>query len=310
MRFAYYLRQPGAKPHEDVALAIQTGCVQAGDEFYIFEKDDMLGGPYVALDVDALILWGIGGDAKLVRDAYVKAGKHVILLDKPYTRGGKPGPMRYHWLRVSIDALHPTVYFRQFKRPDDRWKALGFDIRVKDIAYAMRSHVKPNRILFDGASNKYCLWEELGAWPTWGQQMVDLIAKHTDIPIIYRPRPSHNPPPAIRGADLSEGPIDEDFARARVVVSHGGNIGFDCIVRGTPHFAIGSSAARSLSETSFDRIGTPRIVSPEERAQWLYDIAYCQWNLDEFRSGTAWRYIRETLDLVKHLDLKLRVAHG
>ena len=113
--------------------------------------------------------------------------------------------------------------------------------------------------------------------------------------------------PKVTGAIRSEGPLDEDFDRARVVVSHGGNIGFDAVVSGVPHFAVADSIARPLSETAWDRVGAPYVPSEERRMQWLHDLAYCQWNLDEFADGTAWRYVRETLELVdklKHVENK------
>lgn len=287
MRFAFYLRQPGSKIHEEIALAVYKGAQLCGDEVVIFRPDWV---PHLVeqliQDGDALIFWGIGGNAKVHHDAFVKAGKRTIMLDKPYTRRFN-SPSRL--LRVSIDNIHPTAYFQLRPRPDDRWKAL------KANPKPYKPHVGP--ILLDGASNKYCLWNDLGDWERWGQQQVDFIKQHTSAPIIYRPRPSHNPPPPVQGAELSEGPLDEDFERAMVVVSHGGNIGFDCVLAGVPHFAIANSVARSLSQTRWPQINWLKVPDEKLRQQWFNDIAYCQWNLDEFANGTAWRYVRETLDL-------------
>ena len=294
MRVAAYIRQP-AKPHEEVANAVVAGVRSKGDMAWTFGKGD----PMRQENADVVVIFGIGGDARQVWDANSHARR--VLLDKPYTRGGVPGPTRYHLCRVSVDALHPTSYFRQIARPPDRWNALKFpDVEQ----YKFRDQTK---IVFDGASNKYCLWEGLPDWPVWGQMVVSKIRQHTRMSVVYRPRPSHNPAPILEGVELSEGPIEEDFRRARVVVSHGGNIGFDCVVRGVPHFAIGDSAARSLSETDWREVERPRFYFAGQRAQWLADIAYCQWNLDEFADGRAWRYVRETLDLTTHLKMKARL---
>ena len=293
MRVAIYVRQP-APPHEAVAAAVLAGVQHSGEMAWTFGKGDRMRQE----DADVVFVFGIGGDAKDIWNANSHARR--ILLDKPYARALKPHPTRYYLLRVAVDAFQPIRYFQKYHHTPYRWRELGIEVKP----YRVRSD---GYVLFDGASNKYCLWNDLPPWPEWGQQIVHEIARHTPSPIIYRPRPSHNEMPKVFGAIRSEGPLDEDFARSRVVVSHGGNIGFDAVVAGLPHFAIADSIARPLSETDWSRVGVPYVPSEERRMQWLHDLAYCQWNLDEFADGTAWRYVRETLELVeklKHVENK------
>lgn len=234
------------------------------------------------LDVDYLVLFGIGGVAKTIWDAYRKAGIPTIFVDKGYTRN------KGLW-RVSVREHQPLTYFAQ-NRPHDRLGALGIEF----APYHGGTH-----ILFDGASNKFCTWKDMGDWQDWGESIVAKIKQHTDLPILYRPRPRHHHetqrPVGIPGTELSTGPLDDDMARARVCVSYGGAIGVDAVVSGTPHFAIGDSVARPLSETDWTRIGKPRIPTDEQRRQWLADVAYCQFTTDEFRSGLAWRNIAPQL---------------
>lgn len=292
MKVAVYCRQP-TKPHQDVARAVALGVHRLGEDSWTFGKDESQ-----RQDADVVVVFGIGGDAKQVWEANAHARR--ILLDKPYTRGLSPGPSRYYLCRVAVDAFQPLAYFQQVRRPPDRWNALGL------APYRYMAHGR--YVLFDGASNKYCLWNDLPPWPEWGQQTIDRIARHTNLPIVYRPRPSHNEMPLVRGAIRSDLPLEEDFARARVVVSHGGNIGFDCALAGVPHFAIADSVARPISETDWARVGEPYLPDEDKRQQWFRDLAYCQWNLDEFAEGGAWRYVRDTLDLVSHLKLKTKIA--
>lgn len=282
MKIAVYCREDTA-PHQTVAAYVKEGAAQAGELAWIFCKDD----PQLQAEADTVVVFGIGGNAKEVWDA--NKGKNRILLDKPYVRGGKKGASRYHQVRIAINDFQPINYMHKFPRPADRWRALGVDVR-------MTRFTPGTRILLDGASNKYCLWNDLGDWQTWGQAMVDRIRQHTDTPIIYRPRPSHNEAPLVQNAELSQGPLADDFARARIVVSHGGNIGFDAVVAGIPHFAIGSSAARNVSETSWFKVGVPRGLSNARRQQWLNDLAYTQWTQQEFLEGHAWRYIRTVIE--------------
>ena len=291
MKVAAYARQE-TEDHQAVARAIVKGALGQGEDAWMFGKAD----PQRQENADVVTIFGIGGDARQIWDA--NEGKRRILLDKPYARGrGRPGATRYSFVRVAVDGFQPLPYFQRKPRPPDRWVALGMDVRPYRI--------KEGPILFDGASNKYCLWNDLPPWQEWGQQMVNQIAAHTTKPILYRPRPSHNEPPTCYGARLSQAPLAEDLHQASVVVSHGGNIGFDAAVAGVPHFAIADSAARPISETRWTHVSQPRVPTPRDRAQWFYDLAYCQWHLDEFVDGQAWRYVRECLD---QIDLNAHLA--
>ena len=293
-----YLRGD-APPQRTIANSVADGCRVVGDRPFVFSD-------HVRIEeADAIVVFGIGGDAKCAWEHAKEAGKRLVFLDKPYIRLVKTPPdiPGYWLLRVAVDAFQPLRYFQFKKHAHDRWKNLGIDVRP----YKKRDD---RVILFDGASNKYVAWLGLGngvgepieQWADWGQRMVDKIREHTDLRIVYRPRPSKNPVPPIRGTQVSAvHSLEQDMSRCRLVVSHGGNIGYDAVIAGISHFAMGDSIARPVSETDWTRIGVPFIPDEDARRQWLSDIAWCQWNLDEFRSGTAWRYVRETMEVIDGL---------
>lgn len=282
MRFAFHYRAPFSK---QLALleAVTAGAAKHGDEVAGEE------GFGEVRDVDGLVLFGIGGNSREVFDAYQNAGKHVVFWDKGYTRGGG-------WFRVAVNEFQPHAALKQ-EWPADRFKALGINLPW----YSTRG----SHILFDGASNKYCLARNLGDWISWGYTMLQRIRGMTDLPIIYRPRPSHNneleqsrlmaTAKAVRGVELSQGPLAADFDRTRIVVSHGGNIGWEAALHGLPHFAIGDSIARPISETDWHRLPSPYIPVERERREWCNAVAYQQWTLPEIASGEAWRHIRGML---------------
>ena len=269
MNFAFHMRQPFTKTVA-MATAVRRGASVHGDTVQILE------GYTGVADVEGLILFGIGGHSRHIWDDY--DGKHRILIDKGYSR------MPYY--RVAINYFQPLAYMDRIQRPDDRLARLG----IKFQKYKGEG----DAILFDGASNKYCLWMGLGDWIAWGESMVAKIRHHTDRPIIYRPRPSHNEPVSINGAELSGGPLADDLARSAVVVSYGGNIGWDAAISGVSHFAIGDSIARPISETVWERLDDPLI--PDKRNAWAANVAYCQWTIDELSSGEAWGYIRQEIN--------------
>lgn len=269
----HYRAQPSRKQNAILA-AVTEGAERQGDMVLGVE------GFHRVLPGDGAILFGIGGIAKSIYDAYRAAGIPTILIDKGYTRNE-------HY-RVAVKDFQPLAYMQERRHPGDRFKRLKIELKPYEWS--------GDAVLFDGASNKFAMWKDLGDYRDWGAAMVMQIRAHTDRPIIYRPRPTHNEDHPVPGAEFFAGrSLDEDFARAYVVVSYGGNIGWDAAVAGLPHFAIGDSIARPISETEWANVAQPRLPSDAERLQWACDVAYQQWNLEEFRSGEAWDYIRRLL---------------
>ncbi len=248
--------------------AVIEGARLHGD---LVEIDEQEGAP--VRDVDGCIFYGIVGEHKKpLFDAYRKAGKITVFVDKGYIRD--PGSK---YVRVAVNAFQPLAYLQTKIRPSDRFSRLG-------IALQPYSYRPEGPILFDGASEKFCMWHGLD-FAHWGRKTTTRIWRHSSAQVIYRPRPIHS------HAGLP--PLDDELRRARLVVSYGGNIGWDSVVAGVPHFAIGDSVARPISETDWTRVGTPYIPSEAERHQWCCDVAYCQFTVAEFASGEAWGHIRE-----------------
>ncbi len=274
--FVYYMRQPFSK-QQLLFQAIKAGAARYGDRIDLVTE---FSGEARA-NCDGLVIFGIGGESKAVYDAYRSAGKRIVFLDKGYSRGP--------FFRVAVDDYQPTAYFQRRRRDAARLASLGVELRPYRKTPA-------EFILFDGASNKFGRWIGENDFLAWGAAIVDQIRQHSKWPVIYRPRPTHNEPVGVPGAELSVGPLAADLKRARLVVSYGGNIGFDAVVAGIPHFAIGNSIARPLSQTEWRDIDRLVIPTPAARRQWCADVSYCQWTLAEFSSGEAWADIKETLD--------------
>lgn len=276
MKFVMHYRAPFTK--QLVLLdAVRAGAAVHGDIV-----EGIQGFPAVNLEADGLILFGIGGMSADIYAAYKMFNRQTVFFDKGYTRGA--------YLRVAVNCFQPLRYMSESPRPLDRLEKLKVDFRPYKL--------DGGYILFDGASNKFCMWNNLGHWLKWGQDTVAQIAGFTDVPIIYRPRPSHNNDqvfPETKAQLSLDKSLEEDFARTRICVSYGGNIGWDCALAGIPHFAIGESIARPVSETDWRRIAEPRIPTEGTRIQWAADVAYCQWNLQEIASGEAWLNIRSLL---------------
>lgn len=273
MKLAYWLRHSKSEKQLKLQSAICAG----------YRQIQTVTAPEVSDYYDGIVMIGIGGLSRKVYDSWLAAGKVVIFLDKGYTRGDN--------LRVSVNSFQPLAYFQKHKQPSARFDKLGLKVQPYSTKAERRS------ILLDGASNKYCVWHGLPHYHDWGMQVVSKIRQHSTLPIIYRPRPSHNEEKRIAGTKFSLGrDLQYDFDRAKVVVSHGGNIGFDATVAGIPHFAIDETIARPISETDWNKLDRGFTVDDKTRHQWFCDVAYCQWSAAEFESGAAWEYVLNVVE--------------
>lgn len=262
----FHLRQPFSKAVA-LAEAVKQGAARHGDVVNIIHGFD-------GVRPGALILFGIGGMAREIHDAYKSAGRDILLLDKGYTRNPH--------IRASVNGFQPLHYMNQHRR-DNRWR----DLKIECQPYRKS---RDGIALLDGGSNKYALWQDLGDWTDWGRKTVEQIQRIMGLEVVYRPRPSHNPPPADMGCEVSIGPLADDLARAAVVVTHGGNIGLDAVIAGVPVVSMGPCVVRRISATTFcDGFGAPTDAA---RMQMLSDLAYCQWTLGEYSSGQAWSDLR------------------
>ena len=285
MKFALHVIPPPKAARMALYESVTAGATKCGDEVYIVNNYN--GVP----EGDGTIIYGIAGQAaRIIFDQYLAAGKHVLFFDKGYTR---VDALKRSMVRVAIDSFQPLAYLDKIARPLDRLRLTGV---VAEPYYKLP---KGDSILFDGATNKYCQWYGLGNQVDWGTSIIERIRQHTDRIVIYRPRPDHNPTPVIYDVHTSLCPLQEDLSRAHVVVSHGGNLGWDAVVAGRPHFAIDISIARPMSETRWSHLDTPYVPVNGARQQWMANVCYCQWTFDELADGAGWRIIKQQLEMSK-----------
>jgi hypothetical protein len=106
-------------------------------------------------------------------------------------------------------------------------------------------------------------------------------------PVRFRPHPLARARQKVKLAATLGGTLAEALEHAQVCVTFNSNAGVDAVLAGVPTIAcdIGSMAypvtARRLGETYVP-----------DREPWAARLAWCQWSLEEIRSGAAWEAIR------------------
>ena len=117
------------------------------------------------------------------------------------------------------------------------------------------------------------------------QDTIDELKKHTDREIRVRVK-------KIKG-QYNPVPLHEDLKDAHAVVSFQSSAAAKAIIKGIPSFTITDkySAAIPMSLTDLSKIETP--IYPENRYEWLCNLANHQFYASEIQSGYAKRYLDE-----------------
>lgn len=223
------------------------------------------------------IFWGYVETCQAIMAAYsTTPGCAAVYLDLGYW-------MRANHYKVSVNARHPTAYFQKVQHGNERRRKF-----VPTISpYRVRDH-----ILVAGLSPKGAWAEKIEPVGSWEANAIAQIRKYTDRPIIYRPKPTWVGAPKIQGTIFS--PSEESstmaIAKSMSVVTYHSNVGVDGLVDGTAVFST-KGVASVMGTSDLSLIESP--IYPDNREQFLNDVAYCQWSIEEMGNGTCWRHLKD-----------------
>lgn len=261
----------------ELGKAFCHGAEQYGHQCLILEKGKKLP------EFDAIGMVGVKSHKMFVSCQE----KTIFYFDKGYLRhklNKRKGAWEY-W-RVAVNAHHPTQYITTAKHPMDRMEELGI------MCWPWRK--EGDHILVAGSSAKYHQFYSLFDPTRFAKKVVTEIKKRSNRDIVYRPKPTWKEAVPIVGSRFSPRyeSLSELLKNCHVVVTHGSNICFESILNGIPCIVLGEGVGKPISSTRIDDIENPYLASEEERVQWLSNLAYCQWTLEEFRTGEAWETLR------------------
>jgi hypothetical protein len=235
---------------------------------------------------DIAVFYGLRGNLLRILNDYKDAGKVAILIDLGFWGRQEGGRLSgYH--KFVVNDLQPGSYFMEHKHPSDRFDRFGIDVK---------SHNPDGEyILLAGMSGKaagvYGLKPE-----EYERSVIKKLREITDLPIVYRAKPTFKDATKLEGTIYSapEEDINDVIQKARIVVSHHSNVAVDSIIAGKPVITDVQCVASVFSNPleTFSLVNEPYFPPEEERMQWLYDIAYTQWNVREMRKGVVWNHFK------------------
>lgn len=225
---------------------------------------------------DVAVFWGYVDICQAVLQSYKAVGKKAVYIDLAYWG-------RDNHFKISVNGRHPTEYFQRRPHDDVRRKMFGIEPREE--------WSQQGTILVAGMGPKAAWAENCLPVESWEKNAIATIKQFTDRPIIYRPKPSQHYGKHIADTTLDTATlIGIAIKHSWAVVTHHSNVGVDGLVAGVPCFTE-QGVAVPMSHSDLSQIESPRYPSFEERVQWLNDVAYVQWSIQEMRSGACWRYL-------------------
>src|SRR3990167_4756416 len=258
--------------------AMMRGIKVVGDVPVSCQEED-----YRYPECHAAVFYGLSGNLRTLFRDYQKSGKPAVYIDLGYW-GRRDGGGRYSgYHKFAVNGRHTTEYFQKWKHSSDRLERLG--LRVGPWRQGKKY------ILLAGMSAKSADVEGYKA-EEWERDAIKRIMSVTDRPIIYRPKPSWRDAQPIEGTRFSprEEPLETVLDDCHAVVTHHSNVAVDGIVLGIPAFCE-MGVARPFSNSDLSKIERP--IYPDGRIQWMCDIAYTQWNVDEMAKGKPWKRLRD-----------------
>lgn len=89
-------------------------------------------------------------------------------------------------------------------------------------------------------------------------------------------------------------PLKEDLKNCHCVITYTSNAVCECLLEGIPCLTLSKgSPAWDITFHSLDYIDDP--PHTDRRTQWLFDLCYKQWSIDEIRKGLPWLHLKKCI---------------
>lgn len=253
------LTSPAQRRYRLIAEAMAAGINRCGDRASLVS----VYAPHHAADVGVMYGWK--------RHQQLQRYARFVYADLGYWQ-------RDNYYRLAVGGWGPERYVCA-GLPASRLEALGLQLKPW--------REQGNEIIVAGATAKAAGEHGLG-YMEWERRAVARL-RECGRKVVYRPKPNDRLAQPIAGAGYDTRPISEALANAWALVTHHSNSAVDALLAGIPvHCEIGAAAAMSVP---LDQIGEAPLV--EGREQFLADVAWLQWTLDEMRSGEAWAHLKD-----------------
>ena len=259
----------------------------AGETLYINQSTD---------NADVAVIWSVLWQGRMknykkIWDEYTAKNKPVVVLEVGGLRRNKS-------FKVGINGVNNKADFANQHVDDKRWPLFNHKLKPWRTA--------GNKIILLGQHHTSEQWKGLPKMPTWFEQKIVEIRKHTDMPIEIRPHP-RNPVgfdvskfknvsmkrPVIDPKTIDDTDFKENLQNVWAVVNHSSNPAMEAVINGIPVFVSEDSLCYEVGNKNFDTINNP--IMPD-RQNWKNKLSYTEWFPDEIVTGIPWQRIKKRLE--------------
>jgi hypothetical protein len=220
--------------------------------------------PHNILEPGPVALFGSPARQQLLRQA-IDEGREWYYGDHGYVRRGQ-------YFRVIPNAWQPDVTGESY--PPDRFERLHIE-RYPHWRDGRTIVICPN-------SRQYMSWWGIDA-DAWIADLTTTFRRLTDRPILTRWK-----------TDAKQRPLRVDLHDAYLVVAFSSASAVEALAAGVPVLTLAPWASTApMGITDPERVNDLYYPSMAERDQFLFNLAYHQWTLQEMETGVAWRMLCE-----------------
>jgi hypothetical protein len=235
----------------------------------------------IPLEGDLVVVLGVRRNGSLER--LKRARINYIYIDLAFNGD-------HHYRRASVNGFFPTHSLATLRQPDDRRLKFEWDI------LPWRESRPDQHVLIVTQSPYYHVAEGLPMPDDYARILKELLEHYTQRPIRWRAKPGSVATWFDQDDDFLPGrSLTADLVNCHALVTHGSGACIDGILTGVPCVITGEAVAKPISSVCWEDIENPRMADCGTRLQWLNNLAYCQWSIDEFGSGKALDFLKGLL---------------
>ncbi len=264
-------------------------------------KDDNIDVVENNMDADVAVIWSVLWHGRMsankaVWDHYRSQNKPVIVLEVG-------GIKRNETWKVGVNGINRDASFGNEECDEKRVKKLGLELKPWKTA--------GSDIIVCGQHGASEQWRGMPPVDEWMINITKEIRQYTDKRIVLRPHPRHKVtldfgkfinvlvanPKQIEGT-YDDFNFEEALQRSWAVVCHSSNPAINAVMGGIPVFVSSSSLCYDVG---LDILDLSKINEPlyPDRRQWLRDLSYTEWTIDEIGAGEPWDRIKGMINYAR-----------
>jgi hypothetical protein len=270
----------GARNSKPVFAAFAESLLAAGHDVV-----------YNETGADKDVIWSVLWKGKM------QANKSIFSKDTIVLEVG--GIQRNVTWKVAIGGINREAYFGENGNGPGRAGELGLKLKSWHEIDTDRS----GSIIICCQNRHSWAWRSQPSTSEWLNGAIASIRKRTDRPVVIRPHPRDplsgtwsklsnvtvQRPVMIRGTydDFDYNPLE-----AWAVVNWSSNPATEAVMNGIPVFTGPDSLAWDVANHSLETIDAP---ATPDRTQWLNDLAYTEWTVEEIQKGLPLKRLTDRL---------------